>query len=315
MDTHHVHHRDQQQGARAIPGSTFQLTLPLHPWSAWVYLPLLAQTPAWQGKPGSWLGVWVEGQEGNPWPASSPQEQMESLEHCLQWVVTSGQMKDMWPWSLGLTGGVADAGDKHAATGVMWWAFPVHWWWVPFPEQSQHWSVSLGSPLWHCGVWYCFSHQREKTRVRLYTWHWFHCTLSWPNVEFVMGQRDWHLNCSFNTCLALNGSKVKLTRLPMLCCVLWDTFSQVSETSPALSWSHTGQGPAPYHPVLLQSWDDWVTGHGKRPVQARALLDEMFYSSTHDYLGYIKIFSLTSWGNSLYLTVTASSLNSKPRSC
>lgn len=68
----------------------------------------------------AWLGAWVEGQEGNPWPASSPQEQMEGLERCLQWVVTSGQMKDTWPWSLGLAGGVADAGDKHAATGVMW---------------------------------------------------------------------------------------------------------------------------------------------------------------------------------------------------
>lgn len=67
----------------------------------------------------AWLGAWVEGQGGKPWPASSPQEQMEGLEHCLQWVVTSGQMKGMWPWSLGLEGGVADAGDKHAATGVI----------------------------------------------------------------------------------------------------------------------------------------------------------------------------------------------------
>lgn len=44
---------------------------------------------------------------------------MEGLEHCLQWVVTSGQMKDIWPWSLGLTGGMTDASDKHTAIGVM----------------------------------------------------------------------------------------------------------------------------------------------------------------------------------------------------
>lgn len=64
-----------------------------------------------------------------------------------------------------------------------------------------------------------------------------------------------------------------------------------------------------------------MTGHAKRPaeakrpVQARALLAELFYSATHDYLGYIKTFSYTSWQNTLYLMVIASSLNSKPRSC
>lgn len=58
-----------------------------------------------------------------------------------------------------------------------------------------------------------------------------------------------------------------------------------------------------------------MTGHTKRLVQVRALLAELFYSATHSYLGYSKIFSYTSWQNTLYLMVIASSLNSKPRSC
>lgn len=62
----------------------------------------------------------MEGHGGKPWRFSSSQEQMEGLEHCVQWVVTSGQMKGMWPWSPGLKGGVSGADDKHAATAVMW---------------------------------------------------------------------------------------------------------------------------------------------------------------------------------------------------
>lgn len=72
----------------------------------------------------------------------------------------------------------------------VWGALPVYWWWVPFPEQPLHWSLSLGSPLWHCAVWCCISHQREKTRVNLHACHWFSWTLFPANGEFVMGQRS-----------------------------------------------------------------------------------------------------------------------------
>lgn len=68
----------------------------------------------------AWLGAWVGGWGGEYCPASSPREQMEGLGYCLQWVVTPEQIKGMWPWSQGQAGVVADAGDKCAATGVMW---------------------------------------------------------------------------------------------------------------------------------------------------------------------------------------------------
>lgn len=58
-----------------------------------------------------------------------------------------------------------------------------------------------------------------------------------------------------------------------------------------------------------------MTGYEKGPVQARALLAELFYSVPQEYLGYIKIFSYRSWQNTLCLMVIARSLNSKPRSC